>query len=323
MEKLEIPDMSLNLLDKRSTSEINHEHDESEQIPQPDTPETKENPIEHESTTHKQSEPESDLETSKLKSRGKKRNRIASDDDSSNTEKETLPQNKPKRKHKAKKKSSQALSQHEPKSDTETETEHNTGAESSVHSATSESDSGTRGAKQTQKRKFRCPNCGDVKYSVQELNNHYKSNHQRIKCEICERLFNTPSGLKKHRYTHLDKPFKCSTCGKSYPFQSQLSSHKITHSEVQEYTCNATSCNKSFKRKNEYILHCKIHYGIDHKCLHPGCNYSNYNERNLVAHQKIHTPEVKKYICNYCGMDFLHYMQRSCHIAKECKKVPK
>ena len=185
----------------------------------------------------------------------------------------------------------------------------------------------TRSKKSTSKtttgtRKFKCPKCGQTEFSVQALNNHYKGIHGKLTCKKCKKQFNTPSGLKKHEYIHLDKPFKCSFCDKRYPFKSQLSSHEITHTDQQDYKCSITRCNKTFKRKNEYDMHMRVHDGIEHKCNQPGCTYSNFDERNLVAHQKVHKPEIKRYTCTYCGEKFLHYTQRSRHIQRECTKAP-
>ena len=174
----------------------------------------------------------------------------------------------------------------------------------------------------TGSRKFKCPKCGQTEFSVQALNNHYRGTHGKLTYKKCKKQFNTPSSLKKHEYIHLDKPFKCRHCDKCYPFKSQLSSHEITHTNQQDYKCNITRCNKTFKRKNEYDMHMRVHDGIEHKCDHPGCTYSNYDECNLIAHQKVHKPEIKRYTCTYCGENFLHYTQRSRHIQRECTKAP-
>ena len=201
-----------------------------------------------------------------------------------------------------------------PIASTSTGTSTGTRKSSRIKKSTSKTKTGTR--------KFKCPKCGQTEFSVQALNNHYKGTHSKLSCKKCKKQFNTPSSLKKHEYIHLDKPFKCSLCDKRYPFKSQLSSHEITHTNQQDYKCNITRCNKTFKRKNEYDMHMRVHDGIEHKCNHHGCTYSNYDERNLVAHQKVHKPEIKRYICIYCGEKFLHYTQRSRHIQRECTKAP-
>ena len=124
-------------------------------------------------------------------------------------------------------------------------------------------------------------------------------------------------------YTHKDKPFQCNKCDKSYPFQLQLASHQITHTDKLEFFCTHTGCGKEFKRKNEYDKHAATHDGIYHKCDHDGCDYKNLDVRNLVAHKKTHTPEVKNYHCIYCGESFLHYVQCTRHYDGACEKMNK
>ena len=145
--------------------------------------------------------------------------------------------------------------------------------------------------------------------------------HPPVKCGSCTKTFATPSGLHKHKYVHQDKLFKCRDCDKSYPFLSQLQSHELTHLDTSEFVCDHKGCGKTFKHKNEYDRHVIVHDKIEHVCEHPDCDYVNYDIRNLVAHKKIHNPEVKPYKCEYCGKSFLHYTQRSRHYDGECTKI--
>ena len=93
------------------------------------------------------------------------------------------------------------------------------------------------------------------------------------------------------------------------------------HLDTSKFVCDYKDCDKTFKRKNEYEKHVVVHNKIEHKCEHPGCDYFNYDIRNLVAHKKIHNPEVKPYSCEYCGKSFLHYTQRSRHYDGECTEM--
>ena len=80
-----------------------------------------------------------------------------------------------------------------------------------------------------QTRKFKCPNCKQIAFSVQELNIHYRETQEPVKCGSCTKTFATPSGLHKHKYVHQEKLFHCKDCDKKYPFLSQLQSHELTH----------------------------------------------------------------------------------------------
>ena len=173
------------------------------------------------------------------------------------------------------------------------------------------------------RRKFKCPQCTTVEYSIHDLNEHFRQEHDPVRCPTCGKPFNTPSGLHKHSYIHQNRPYKCDKCNKAFPFYSQLKSHQVSHLDQTEYTCSVANCGKHFKRKNEYDRHMAVHDEVEHCCNHPGCDYKNYDERNLVAHQKIHTPHYKRYVCLYCSKGFLHYTQRTRHYANECTKIPK
>ena len=231
------------------------------------------------------------LHVESLKSKGRKRKRIhSSDDDDSNGDKiSPKPVSKTKRRLKSARK----------------------------RGTTSQNTTST-----TKGRKFKCPKCKQVNYSVQELNAHYRESHSPVKCGSCTKTFATPSGLHKHKYVHQEKRFKCKDCDKTYPFLSQLESHEITHLNVTDFVCDHKGCGKTFKRKNEYDRHVVVHDKIEHSCDHPGCDYVNYDIRNLVAHRKSHNPDVKPYSCKYCGKCFLHYTQRSRHYDGECTEMP-
>ena len=237
-------------------------------------------------TTHSDS---NQLQVQSLKSKGRKRKRIHSSDDNSNAETESSNRQK-KRK---------------------VNTDHKTAS-----TTTSQNDISV-----TKRRKFKCPKCSEIKYSVHELNAHYRERHSPVKCGSCTKTFATPSGLHKHKYVHQVKLFKCGDCDKSYHFLSQLQSHELTHLDTSKFVCDHKNCGKTFKRKNEYERHVVVHNNIKHKCEHPGCNYFNYDIRNLVAHKKIHNPGVKPYNCEHCGKSFLHYTQRTRHYNGECTEM--
>ena len=237
----------------------------------------------NENSTHSD---DNQLHVESLKSRGRKRKRIHSSDNNSGDE--TTP-SKPKKRVTASRKSPTTSQNNTSKGKT---------------------------------RKFKCPNCKQITISVQELNAHYRETHSPVKCGSCTKTFATPSGLHKHKYVHQEKLFKCKDCDKKYPFLSQLQSHELTHLDTSDFVCDHKGCGKTFKRKNEFDRHVVVHDKIEHACEHPDCDYVNYDIRNLVAHRKIHNPEVKSYKCEYCGKLFLHFTQRSRHYDGECTEMP-
>ena len=80
-------------------------------------------------------------------------------------------------------------------------------------------------------RSFKRSKCDKHTNTLRELNAHYIANHRKVKCDICDKNFNTPGALRKHRYTHIEEKsqYRCRTCSKIFPFESQLKSHRHVH----------------------------------------------------------------------------------------------
>ena len=56
-------------------------------------------------------------------------------------------------------------------------------------------------------RAFKCSCCSKQTTTLKELNAHFIKNHRRVKCDICEEQFNTPSSLKKYKYMHSEDKY--------------------------------------------------------------------------------------------------------------------
>ena len=133
-------------------------------------------------------------------------------------------------------------------------------------------------------RTFKCQTCSYVCHSEKERNQHHKDKHGLLTCAVCNEVFNTPSGLHRHKYRHTDRKFTCETCGDQYPFESQLKDHRIKHLRGKGHTCFTNNCGKAFKNKSSLTRHLKSHEGKLFTCPEKGCNYSNPDERNLKSH---------------------------------------
>ena len=132
-------------------------------------------------------------------------------------------------------------------------------------------------------RTFKCSQCDKRTTTLKELNAHYIANHRIPKCDICDKSFNTPGALRKHRYTHVDEnlQYRCRTCSKIFPFESQLKSHRHVHRRNRNYICASANCGKSFKHPGDLAVHAKSH-GEQHKCAY--CSYLHSDIRNLKSH---------------------------------------
>ena len=160
---------------------------------------------------------------------------------------------------------------------------------------------------------FKCQICKFVCHSEKERNTHHKDNHGPLTCAVCGEVYDTPSGLHRHKYRHSDLKFMCITCREQFPFKSQLKDHRTKHLSEKGHSCFAKDCSKSFKNKSSLIRHIKVHAGNIFMCPTNGCSYSNPDERNLKAHMIVHT-DTHQYSCTHCGQAFKHHTQMARHV---------
>ena len=169
-----------------------------------------------------------------------------------------------------------------------------------------------------QVRTYRCQteNCKYIGKSLRELNVHHIDNHDKVQCDGCEKVFNTPSSMKRHSYCHGDLPHVCDVCKEGFAFKSELSFHRTVHHTVSSFHCVSKGCGKSFKSSNELNKHAQKHLGVTWDCVK--CDYSTDDRRNLRAHSKKHLL-VGKHKCLPCEKNFHYFMQLKRHRAKpEC-----
>ena len=135
---------------------------------------------------------------------------------------------------------------------------------------------------------------------------------------MCDKHFNIPSSLKKHKYTHSENKYACRSCDREFPFESQLHSHCHSRQRGRSYFCVYASCNKSYHQPFDLNAHTKTHYTLLMTCKH--CDYSMHDKRNLKSHLRRHT-QVRTFCCKQCNRKFTHTMQLIRHRLKcEAKK---
>ena len=167
--------------------------------------------------------------------------------------------------------------------------------------------------KRVRSRSFRCQRCKYICHSEKERNQHHKDNHGPLSCAVCSEVFETPSGLHRHKYRHTDLKFTCESCGENFPFESQLKDHRIKHLSIRSHSCFTKDCGHSFKNKSSLIRHLKEHEGKEYHCPADGCPYSSKVERNLKAHMINHS-DTHPYSCPRCGQAFKHHTQMTRHV---------
>ena len=163
------------------------------------------------------------------------------------------------------------------------------------------------------KRKYKCTSCDSKWNSVAELNRHFKDVHPPLQCKICKNYLNTPSTLTRHMFSHRELKYPCDYCPKWFPFESDRDTHHISHQTLKTFACISPNCGKTFFFKGDLTKHVKIHRKVKWKCQH--CPYVPKDERNLKAHQRLHS-NLKPYICKNCLQLFKYNEQLKWHRAK-------
>ena len=169
---------------------------------------------------------------------------------------------------------------------------------------------------------YRCNICGYSNRNLFTFNTHLKV-HQKetIKCQICEKVFDSEKKIKRHMITHASdgQVFQCDQCGYRTLHKSNLKRHcEIKHERTAE---------KGFKKCKE----CRATFSEfeNHKCVFYSCDEcgKQFGSMHLVScHKKTFHAEVGKYSCELCDKVFekqyllkkhlvFHNTQKvSCHI---------
>ena len=161
--------------------------------------------------------------------------------------------------------------------------------------------------------------CKQFCNSIHELSVHHQQSHNILYCDTCNKAFNNPASLARHKYVHQEKKFQCADCDQAFPFESSLKAHRITHCTLPSHFCSYGNCTKKFKNKGDLMRHVKEHNGIMHAC--PDCDYKNTDLRNLESHRIKHS-KIEKYSCKLCDKKFNYNTQLRRHIRdRKCPKL--
>ena len=160
-------------------------------------------------------------------------------------------------------------------------------------------------------RRFSCAECDSIFSTQKELNEHFRISHLPVKCDICEKLFDTPAAMMRHKYKHYEYMYECDACSCGFHFASQLQEHKQVHQAQGDWVCFKPKCGKRFEHESELNAHLLSHNKKELQC--DECPYKNSDVRNLRAHKRRHS-DALPFKCAFCGKGFKWIQQRICHL---------
>ena len=191
----------------------------------------------------------------------------------------------------------------EPLSDEKIETEVAVEMVSTTHGAESVPPVKSKKRPHTDKKPYKCKNCGKTFSQSSSLNKHRRTHtgEKPFKCKDCGKAFSQSGNLQTHRRTHTgEKPFLCGSCGKTFTDSNSLNKHRRTHTGEKPFKCK--DCGKAFSQSGNLQTHRRTHTGEKpFQC--ESCGKTFTDSSNLQAHRRIHTGE-KPFQCESCGKTF-------------------
>ena len=139
-----------------------------------------------------------------------------------------------------------------------------------------------------------------------KLNVHFRQRHPALKCTKSDKTFSTPSGLDRHKYTHLEPRHSCTECRAKFYFLGELKQHKTIHRKIPVFVYNRGKCDKYYMNHADLLKHVRTHTAEPINC--DKCKYSTMNKRLFKSHQKLHTDE-EPYSSDVCNRTFKHQNQ--------------
>ncbi|XP_065352635.1 zinc finger protein 236-like [Cloeon dipterum] len=117
------------------------------------------------------------------------------------------------------------------------------------------------------------------------------------KCPLCDKRFNKPSLLKRHRATHSgEKPFKCDLCPRGFSQKGSLLLHMYLHRGEKPHACNF--CTASFSQKGNLRSHIARTHAIQksgeplYQCHQCPCKFRKIGSLNTHV-TKNHSTHIK------------------------------
>lgn len=159
----------------------------------------------------------------------------------------------------------------------------------------------------------KCKACNFVSFKKDDLLAHFRENHPKCICNVCDFMAEHGYVIKRHMMRHNADGCRCDICGKAYKDQYVLKMHiKMVHMPA-EVLFECMICSKKFTRKAHLKRHLRIHDPEKpFKCPH--CVYRGCERSDISKHLLIH--EEPKHICDVCGKAFRHIKNKELHLKR-------
>jgi hypothetical protein len=165
---------------------------------------------------------------------------------------------------------------------------------------------------------YKCLVCGFTYKSVEEIRNHFNTNHPEIKvkyCRICRSKLNSEQEIDHFSFHHAEdvrdyEKFCCKLCKKEFNVARKAKLHftkshknKSLKKKATALKCQLSSCNEIFESKDDRKMH--------HMIVHPDeklfpcktCSLKFFTKSSLSSHNMIHKNII--FTCEFCEKTFL------------------
>ena len=111
--------------------------------------------------------------------------------------------------------------------------------------------------------------CDTTQSTRKAMNVHEKENHPDISytCSVCSATnFSSYESVFKHEQRHYKFIHPCDVCGKLFQFPSQVKKHKAVHDPKKGFICTWRGCKKTLSNKDSLNQHVLRHQDRKLKC---------------------------------------------------------
>lgn len=140
--------------------------------------------------------------------------------------------------------------------------------------------------------RYNCEKCGKGYLLASRLKRHEKVSHKIHTCELCSITFEKWSLFLAHKQCeHTNVELKCNICNKMFNSRRCSKEHRNTHVNIDERNaipCKFDGCDKIFFRRSNMLAHFKLkHENRKFICSYENCNLELSTKQKLDQHIRV------------------------------------